>query len=86
MNPRQKAPYAEYNEEADAIYVWLTDAKTVRSAPLDDFRNLDFSADGAVVGVEFIDVSGGVDLEDIPHKQRVEQLIGDLGLGIKIFA
>jgi uncharacterized protein YuzE len=79
-------PHAEYDPEADAIYVWLSDGKTVKSTQLDEFRNIDFSADGAVVGVEFIDVSGGVDLGDIPYSETVEKLIGELGLGIKIFA
>jgi len=81
-----KIPRAEYDQEADAIYVWLADAKASKSAQLDDFRNIDYSADGAVVGVEFIDVSGGVDLSDIPYSQTVERVIGDLGLGIKLFA
>jgi len=82
----EQLPRAEYDPEAAAIYVWLRDAKTVKSTQLDDFRNIDLSADGGVVGVEFLDVGGGVDLEDIPYKQEVEKAIHDLGLGIKIFA
>lgn len=83
---RAKEPHAEYDPEADAIYVWLTDGETVKSTQLDDFRNIDFSGDGGVVGVEFLDVSGGVDLKDIPYSETVEKLIGELNLGIKIFA
>jgi len=38
------------------------------------------------VGVEFLDVSGGIDLHDVPFAHRVGQLISDLNLGIRVFA
>lgn len=79
-------PHAEHDAEADAIYVWLTDAETVRSKRLDDFRIIDISSDGRVVGIEFLGVGGGIDLSDIPHRPTVEKVIGEMGLGIKIFA
>lgn len=79
-------PFAEYDPDADAIYVYLRDTETARTVAVDDFRNIDYAQDGAVVGIEFLDVSGGVDLHDIPFAQRVEELIGDLNLGIQIFA
>jgi len=79
-------PYAEHDPEADAIYVMLLDAEVARSHSLDDFRIIDYSKDRRVVGVEFLGVGGGVDLEDIPHSGKVEKAIGELGLGIKIFA
>jgi uncharacterized protein YuzE len=79
-------PRAEHSEESDAIYVRLTAAEVKRSTQLDDARIIDLSADGAVVGIEFLGVGGGVDLSDIPHRQTVERLIGELGLGIRIFA
>jgi uncharacterized protein YuzE len=77
---------AEYDSESDAIYVSLANAPTGRSTQLDDSRTIDVSADGVVVGIEFLGVGGGVDLSDIPHKPKVEKLIGELGLGIRIFA
>lgn len=79
-------PHATHDPEADAIYVYLIDAKVARSKSVDDFRNIDYSKDGAVVGVELLGVGGGVDLSDIPYRETVERLIGELGLGIKIFA
>jgi uncharacterized protein YuzE len=79
-------PHATHDPEADAIYVSLTDAKVGRSTTIDDFRIVDYSRDGAVVGIEFLGVGGGVDLSDIPYRETVERLIGELNLGIRIFA
>ncbi|MBI1886476.1 MAG: DUF2283 domain-containing protein [Chloroflexi bacterium] len=78
-------PYAEYDGEADAIYVRLTEETVTRSVSIDDARIIDYSADGGVVGIEFLGVSGAVDLRDIPRRPTVEKLIGQLGQDIKIF-
>lgn len=59
-------PSAQYDSEADAIYVHLRDAQVARSHTVDDFRIIDYSKDGGVVGVEFLGIGGGVDLSDIP--------------------
>lgn len=79
-------PHAEHDSESDAIYVWLIDEPARRSVQIDDCRTIDYSEDRRVVGIEFLGVGGGIDLSDIPFRHTVEQLIGDLGLGIKIFA
>jgi len=79
-------PHATHDAEADAIYVQLADADVAKSVQLDELRIIDQSADGALVGVEFLGVGGGIDLADVPRRQTVEKLIGELGLGIKIFA
>jgi len=83
---RKFRPHATYDPEADALYVHLIDVEVARSSSLDDLRIIDYSADRRVIGVEFLGVTGGVDLDDIPHRPKVEELIGELGLGIKIFA
>jgi len=49
-------PYAEYDPESDAVYVCLRKEKVQRSVDLDDSRIIDYSADGAVVGIEFLGV------------------------------
>ena len=79
-------PHATYDPDADAIYVHLSEGQSARSKVLDDLRIIDFSSDGEVIGVEFISVSGGIDLSDLPFHDKVEELIGELDLGIKIFA
>ena len=48
-------PTATYDSEADILYVRLLDDATVtRQTFLDDLRVIDHSAEGAVVGIEFI--------------------------------
>jgi uncharacterized protein YuzE len=79
-------PHAIHSVESDAIYVLLSEAEVDKSTCLDDFRNIDLSSDGKVVGIEFLGVNGGIDLSDVPYSQTVEKLIGELNLGIKIFA
>lgn len=77
----------EYDREADVLYVRLAPhAKVARTHRLDDMRLIDYSEDGAVVGIEFIDASEGVELSDVPFARKVEQLIGDAGLGLPVFA
>jgi uncharacterized protein YuzE len=76
-----------YDPEADVLYVSLSDHESVdHSTALDDIRIIDYSADGAVMGIEFINASAGVDLNDVPFQQRVERLIGESGLPIKVLA
>jgi len=75
-----------YDPDADALYVRLSDAKVSATKTLNDLRLIDVASDGVVIGIEFIDASGGVDLRDVPFRPKVEKLIGDSGYGIKILA
>ena len=60
-------PEATYDHEADILYVRLRDGEaSATQAFLDDLRILDYSADGGVVGVEFICASGGIGLSPNP--------------------
>ncbi len=76
----------KYDSEADSLYVRFTFDQPARSVPLDDLRLIDYSEDGGVIGIEFIDVSGGIDLRDIPFSQDVEEAIRARGPGFPIFA
>ena len=77
----------DYDAEADVLYLRITPGETVaRTGPLDDLRLIDYSADGAVVGLEFIDASEGIDLRDLPFARKAEQLLGDAGLNLTIYA
>lgn len=78
--------FAKYSQEADATYVYLNPGRVAYSKLLDDLRVIDFGEDGRVVGIEFLQVSDGIDLSDVPERERVEQLINDLGLGVKTYA
>lgn len=78
-------PSATYDADADVLYVKLLDERTVsRQTVLDDLRIIDLTDDGSVVGVEFIDASGGVDLADVPFAEQVEELIGHSGHSFKL--
>ena len=77
-------PHATYDKEADAVYVYLTDADVARTRPVgnrrDDWRMVDYASDGTVVGVEFLGVSGGIDLAAVPERSQVEELVKALNL------
>lgn len=67
--------HAEYSERADAVYVYLTSGMVERTQAIDDHRNIDYDAAGGVVGIEFLGVSAGVDLREIPFGPTIERLI-----------
>ncbi len=75
-----------YDADADVLYVRLNDGTSVRQSRLGDLRIIDCDADGTILGVDFVDASGGADLRDLPFAQGVEQLIHDSGLPIKLYA
>jgi uncharacterized protein YuzE len=64
-----------YDAEADALYVQLIDQSVGRTHPLDGLRLIDYSQDGGVAGVDFLEASHGVDLRDVPFSKRIDQLI-----------
>jgi uncharacterized protein YuzE len=71
-----------HDAEADAIYVRLDDGRYARTEEIDDFRNVDYDADGRAIGVEFLSVSDGVDLSDVPQADRVAEALRPLGLKV----
>ncbi|MPZ48295.1 MAG: DUF2283 domain-containing protein [Dehalococcoidia bacterium] len=75
-----------YDQEADILYVRLLDSPVASTHAIDDLRLIDYSEDRAVVGVEFLQVSDGVDLTDLPHRPKVERLIDESGYQIRILA
>jgi len=75
-----------FDAQSDALYVRLREGASARQAFLDDSRIIDYSADGVVLGVEFLGASDGVDLDDVPFAPTVANLIHDSGLPIKVLA
>ena len=75
-----------YDPEADALYVQLMDAPVARTHPLDDLRLIDYTEDGGVIGVEFLEAKYGIDLRDLPFSNKIDALIRQAGLGFPIFA
>jgi uncharacterized protein YuzE len=76
--PKRFTPHATYSRGADAIYVALASLPVDHTTSLDDCRMIDVAADGRVIGVEFLAVSDGVDLSDVPSADVVEELINKL--------
>ena len=70
-----KKPKVEYDPEADAVYVRLNDRRYARTEELDDYRNIDYDADGCAIGVEFLYVSKGVDLNEVPQATAVAEAL-----------
>lgn len=56
--------------DEDAIYFTLSDEPFAYGKDLRDKTHLNFSVDGEVIGVEFLSISDGVDLSDIPEKVK----------------
>ena len=76
----------KYDKEADALYVRFLDVPSARTTPVDDLRMIDYSVDGSIVGLEFLEASAGIDLSQMPLRYKTEKLIGDSGLPIRILA
>jgi uncharacterized protein YuzE len=64
-----------YDSEADALYVTLRDAPHSRTDEIDCRRLVDYDDQGHVIGVEFLVVSKGIDLEDVPEAERIAEAL-----------
>ncbi len=64
-----------YDEEADAIYIRLSDKDYSYGEDLDRERRIDYAADGTPVGVELLCVSTGVDLRDLPELKLIAEAL-----------
>ncbi len=77
----RQAPYAEYLDEDDILYVRVRDAPIARTLNLGHWRNIDLEENGHVVAAEFINVeTAGVDLEGVPERETVARLIREAGV------
>ena len=77
----------EYDEAADCLYVGLRAAEIAKTISLGDRRMIDVDGAGQFIGIEFTDVSAGVDLHFPgygPESRRVEELLK--GRPFKVFA
>jgi hypothetical protein len=53
--------------EEDGLYFELNDEPFAYGQDLDDYRHINCSADREVIGIEFLWISDGVDLEGLPE-------------------
>ncbi|MBT9143701.1 MAG: hypothetical protein DDT36_01728 [Firmicutes bacterium] len=74
----------EYDPEADAIYIHLSDKVYAYGEDLDRKRRLDYAADGTPIGVELLCIRSGTTLHDLPYQDLIEKTLRQLS--IKVFA
>ena len=69
--------YLTYDEAVDAVYVYFERRDVERTDQLSERVNVDYAADGSAIGVEFLDVSLGIDLDNVPHREDVARLLDE---------
>ena len=74
----------EYDREADAIYVYLSEKPYAFGEDIRKERRIDYAADRTPVGIELTCVSEGVDLADLPARDALAELLTELH--IKLYA
>lgn len=70
----------EMDATADAAYVRISDEPVQATHEISRQRVLDYDARGDVVGIEFLGVSHGVSLRDLPrlpHRDRLARLFDE---------
>ncbi len=73
--------FVTYDPDADALYVRLRHVGPggIRGArELDESRHVDYDYEDAPVGVEFLNASDGVDLEDVPMAAEIRVILEQL--------
>lgn len=74
----------EYDKRRDVVYFAFSGAEAARQVRLDAGRIVDYGADGAVVGVEFLSTSQGIDLPGLPRAVEIEREARRIGLFIRM--
>jgi uncharacterized protein YuzE len=59
---------------ADAAYVQVSEKPVQYARALGEQRILDYDAHDEIVGIEFLDVSHGVSLRDLPYQDELAPL------------
>ncbi len=69
----------EHSPDIDALYIRFNDHRIAYSDNISRNgyyeRGVDYAEDDAPVGVEFLGVSRGVDLTDVPRADEIAQLL-----------
>jgi len=74
----------KHDEAADAVYVELRNEPYSYGKDLDDSRRVDYGSDDVPVGIEFLNVSLGVNVDDLPEQAAVGRLLEEHNL--KVYA
>lgn len=68
-------PAATQNDQGDILYVQLSDSPVASTREYGDECLVDFDANGAVVGAEFIMIDEQFDLARIPSAESFERAV-----------
>ena len=73
----------QYDPQVDALYVRLRDAfpergEVHRTRELDDRRRVDYDERGDPVGIEILEASLGVPLNDVPRADEIREALRSL--------
>ena len=71
-----------YDKMADAVYIYFNRKKYAYGEDLDRERRIDYSKDGSPIGVELLCVSQGVDLKDLPNRDKIGEILNTLHLKV----
>ena len=74
----------EYDKQADAIYIHLSNNGVAYTKQLDNLRYVDFSSDNKAVGIELLCVSNGVITDNLPRANEIIKLLQNKN--VKVFA
>lgn len=69
-----------HDPEADALYITLSTKPYAFGEDLGPERRIDYAADRTPIGIELLAVSHGVDLEALPYRDEIAQLLERTGL------
>lgn len=74
------------SERADALYIEFDDRDVAYSENLSRGgqydRGVDYAADDTPVGVEFLNVSRGIDLADVPRAEEIARAVRAAGITV----
>lgn len=72
----------EHDREADATYIWLRDLPYAFGVDLDHSRRIDYADDQRPIGIELLNVSKGVNVDDLPEQSTVTRLLEAHGIRV----
>ncbi len=65
----------KHDVEADAIYISFSSKPYAYGKDLDDERRIDYASDNTAIGVELLNVSKGVNLDGLPRKDKIAEVL-----------
>ncbi len=72
----------EYDRDAVALYIDLSDKPFSYGRELDTERRIDFAADGTPIGIELTCVRSGVHLDELPEALHISEILHHLDIPV----